>query len=99
MRGSIGHVDDLIRFGGQKVKGQGHSGSNKGQNLTFLALNPTTYSSGSQTFLVATLNTALVRPGDPKCVNTQCYLSYLEMLCLSIFIYYVYGLVLLIKQK
>ena len=38
MRDSIGHVDHLIRFGGQKVKGQGHSGSNKGQNLTFLAL-------------------------------------------------------------
>ena len=27
VRGSIGHVDHLIRFGGQTVKGQGHSGS------------------------------------------------------------------------
>ena len=43
MRGSIGHVDYLIRFGGQKVKGQGRSGSNKGQYLTFLALKAATH--------------------------------------------------------
>ena len=35
---TIGHLEDLIRFWGQKVEGQGHGGSKKGTKYGLLSI-------------------------------------------------------------